>query len=80
MRALDPLDLRVRSVPKAPSEPKAWRAKTGKTGKTGRMGRTAPRAPPALLEAPDIRTRAEILIAATEMELARDANAPSSLQ
>ena len=34
----------------------------------------------ALLEAPDIKTRAQILIAATEMELARGANAPSSLQ
>ena len=34
----------------------------------------------ALLEAPDIKSRAEILIAATEMELARGANAPSSLQ
>ena len=34
----------------------------------------------ALLEAPDIKSRAEVLIAATEMELARGANAPSSLQ
>ena len=39
-----------------------------------------PREKQALLEAPDIKTRAEILIAATEMELARGANAPSSLQ
>jgi Lon protease-like protein len=34
----------------------------------------------ALLEAPDIRTRADVLIAITEMELARAAGAPSSLQ
>ena len=34
----------------------------------------------ALLEAPDIKSRAQVLIAATEMELARGANAPSSLQ
>jgi hypothetical protein len=39
-----------------------------------------PREKQALLEAPDIKARAEILIAATEMELARSANAPSSLQ
>ena len=44
------------------------------------MSPFGPREKQALLEAPDIRTRAEILIAATEMELARDANAPSSLQ
>ena len=34
----------------------------------------------ALLEAPDVRARAEVLIAVTEMELARAAGAPSSLQ
>jgi Lon protease-like protein len=34
----------------------------------------------ALLEAPDLRRRAEVLIAATEIELARTAPAPSSLQ
>ena len=39
-----------------------------------------PREKQALLEAPDIKSRAEVLIAATEMELARSANAPSSLQ
>jgi len=39
-----------------------------------------PREKQALLEAPDIKSRAQILIAATEMELARSANAPSSLQ
>jgi hypothetical protein len=39
-----------------------------------------PREKQALLEAPDIKSRAEVLIAATEMELARGADAPSSLQ
>jgi hypothetical protein len=39
-----------------------------------------PREKQALLEAPDIKSRAEVLIAATEMELARSANVPSSLQ
>ena len=34
----------------------------------------------ALLEAPDIKTRAEVLIAVTEMELARANGAPTSLQ
>ena len=34
----------------------------------------------ALLEAPDLKRRAEVLIAATEIELARTAPAPSSIQ
>lgn len=34
----------------------------------------------ALLEAPDLKTRAQVLIAITEFELARNNNAPSSLQ
>lgn len=34
----------------------------------------------ALLEAPDLKQRAEVLIAATEIELARTAPAPSSIQ
>ena len=34
----------------------------------------------ALLEAPDLRTRAEVLIAITEFELARKGEAPSALQ
>ena len=44
------------------------------------MSPFGPREKQALLEAPDIKARAAVLIAATEMELARGSDAPSSLQ
>ena len=44
------------------------------------MSPFGPREKQALLEAPDVRTRAEVLIAVTEMELARAPGASSSLQ
>ena len=39
-----------------------------------------PREKQAMLEAPDLRTRAEILIAVTEIELARGGDAEQTLQ
>ena len=44
------------------------------------MSPFGPREKQALLEAPDIKARADVLIAATEMELARGADTSSSLQ
>ena len=44
------------------------------------MSPFGPREKQALLEASDLKGRAEVLVAITEIELARGRNAPSSLQ